>query len=59
MSLGKDSVLVQILMFVFIVVFALPFLGGYYMLERKTKKKVIGGILCVLGLAIWFQFGVH
>ena len=59
MNLGKDSGIVQILMIVFVAVFALPFLGGYYMLERKTKKKVIGGILCVLGLAIWFQFGVH
>lgn len=59
MSLGKESSIVQILMMIFVAVFALPFLGGYYMLERKMEKKVIGGILCVLGLAIWFQFGVH
>ena len=48
-----------ILVMLFIIVFALPFLGGYYMTEKSVGKKVVGGILCVIGLAIWFRFGVH
>ena len=48
-----------ILRMIFLAVFALPFLGGYYLLDEDMEKKVIGGILCIVGLAIWFLFGVH
>lgn len=58
MSLREETI-IRVLIMIFMAVFALPFLGGYYMLERNAGKKVIGGILCVLGLAIWFQFGVN
>lgn len=50
---------IEILRMIFLAVFALPFLGGYYLLDEDMEKKVIGGILCVIGLAIWFLFGVH
>lgn len=49
----------RVVTMVFLAVFALPFLGGYYMLDRNVETKVIGGILCILGLVIWFLFGVH
>ena len=51
--------MIEAIVLVFLAVFALPFLGGYYMLDRKMETKVIGGILCVIGLVIWFLFGVH
>lgn len=48
-----------IIIAVFMAVFALPFLGGYFMLEKNTQTKVIGAILLVVGVVIWFLFGVH
>jgi hypothetical protein len=51
--------IVEAIVLVFLAIFALPFLGGYYMLDRNIETKVIGGILCAIGLVIWFLFGVH
>lgn len=51
--------MMEILKVVFLAVFALPFMGGYLMLDKEMETKVIGGILCVVGLVIWFLFGIH
>lgn len=51
--------MMEILKVVFLAVFALPFMGGYLMLDKEMETKVIGGILCVIGLVIWFLFGIH
>lgn len=51
--------IMEILKVVFLAVFALPFMGGYLMLDKEMETKVIGGILCVVGLVIWFLFGIH
>lgn len=51
--------MMEILKVVFLAVFALPFMGGYLMLDKEVETKVIGGILCVIGLVIWFLFGIH
>ena len=51
--------MMEILKVVFLSVFALPFMGGYLMLDKEMETKVIGGILCVVGLVIWFLFGIH
>lgn len=50
---------IEAIVLVFLAIFALPFLGGYYMLDKRMETKVIGGILCAIGLVIWFMFGVH
>lgn len=55
----KSYGIMEMLLVVFLAIFALPFLGGYLMLEKEMETKVIGGILCVIGLAIWFVFGIH
>jgi len=47
------------LMVIFFAVFAMPFFGGYLMLDREVETKIIGGILCIIGLAIWFLFGLN
>lgn len=42
----------------FLGVFAMPFFGGYLMFEEERETKIIGAILCVVGLVIWFMFGL-
>lgn len=44
---------------IFLAVFAMPFFGGYLMLDKEMETKVIGGILCIVGLVIWFLFGIN
>lgn len=55
----KSYGIMEILLVVFLAVFALPFMGGYLLLDRETETKIIGGILCIVGLVIWFLFGIH
>lgn len=43
----------------FLAIFAMPFFGGYMMLDENRETKIIGGILCVVGLVIWFLFGLN
>jgi hypothetical protein len=59
MKREKIHGLVEILMVVFLAVFALPFLGGFLMMDEEMETKVIGGILCIIGLVIWFLFGIN
>ena len=40
-------------------IFAMPFFGGYLMLDKNTETKCIGGILLIVGLVIWFMYGLH
>ena len=57
---GKKSYgVTDVLRVIFLVVFALPFVGGYLILDKEMETKVIGGILCIVGLVIWFLFGIH
>lgn len=51
--------MMEVLKVVFLAIFALPFMGGYLMLDRNMETKVIGGILFIVGLVIWFLFGIH
>lgn len=44
---------------IFLVIFAMPFFGGYLMLDKEIETKVLGGILCIVGLVIWFLFGLN
>ena len=55
----KSYGIMEILKVVFLAVFALPFMGGYLMLDKEMETKVIGGILFAIGLVIWFLFGIH
>ncbi len=59
MKSKKSYRVMDILKVVFLAIFALPFMGGYLMLDREMGTKVIGGILFVVGLVIWFLFGIH
>lgn len=59
MKREKSYGIMEVLMVIFFAVFALPFMGGYLMLDHEMETKVIGGILCVVGLVIWFLFGIH
>lgn len=43
----------------FLAIFAMPFYGGFLMLDENRETKLIGGILCVVGLVIWFLFGLN
>ena len=43
----------------FLAVFAMPFFGGYLMLDKNRETKFLGGVLCIVGLVIWFLFGLH
>ena len=44
---------------IFMVIFAMPFVGANLILDEDRETKVIGGILCVIGLAIWFGFAIR
>lgn len=55
----KSYGIMEILKVVFLAVFALPFVGGYLMLSKEMETKIIGGIICIIGLVIWFLFGIH
>ncbi|MBQ8803888.1 MAG: hypothetical protein IJZ53_09655 [Tyzzerella sp.] len=44
---------------IFLAIFAMPFFGGYLMLDKEIETKVLGGILCIVGLVIWFLFGLN
>lgn len=59
MKSEKSYGVMDILKVVFLAIFALPFMGGYLMLDREMETKVIGGILFIIGLVIWFLFGIH
>ncbi len=43
----------------FLAIFAMPFFGGYMMLNDNRETKFVGGILCFVGLAIWFLIGIN
>ena len=59
MKQEKSCGIIEIMMVVFFAVFALPFVGGYLMLDRERETKIIGAILCAIGLVIWFLFGIQ
>ena len=59
MKREKSYGIMEILTVLFFAVFALPFMGDYLMLDREMETKVIGGILFVIGLVIWFLFGIN
>lgn len=46
-------------MILFFAIFAMPFFGGYMMLNENRETKFIGGILCFVGLAIWLLIGIN
>ncbi len=43
----------------FLAVFAMPFYGGYMLLDEERENKILGGILFVVGIVIWLLFGLH
>lgn len=49
----------KLFLVIFMGVFALPFLGAYLMIDEEMETKMIGGILCIIGLVIWFLFGIR
>lgn len=55
----KSYGVMNVLRAIFLVVFALPFVGGYLILDKEMETKVFGGILCIVGLIIWFLFGIN
>lgn len=59
MERERNYGVMDILRVIFLMIFALPFVGGYLFFDKEMETKVIGGILCVVGLAIWFLFGIH
>lgn len=59
MKREKSYGIMEIMRVIFFAVFALPFVGGYLMLERDRETKVIGGVLFAMGLVIWFLFGIQ
>lgn len=55
----RNKKMKEALTVLFLGVFAMPFLGGYMMLDENKENKILGGILCFVGLVIWFLFGLH
>lgn len=55
---GKDRV-TDALALIFLAIFAMPFLGGYFMLSENKETKFVGAILCLVGLVIWFLVGIN
>lgn len=55
---SKDRVL-DGLSILFLAIFAMPFFGGYMMLNDNKETKFLGGILCFVGLVIWFMIGIN
>lgn len=55
---SKDRV-TDALAILFFAIFAMPFFGGYLMLNENRETKLVGGILCFVGLAIWFLIGIN
>lgn len=55
----KSYGIMEIILVIFFAVFALPFVGGYLMLDSDRETKVMGGILFVIGLVIWFLYGIQ
>lgn len=55
---GKDRV-TDALAILFLAIFAMPFLGGYFMLSENKETKFVGAILCLVGLVIWFLVGIN
>lgn len=55
---NKDRV-TEALGILFFAIFAMPFLGGYFMLNENKETKLMGGILCLVGLVIWFLIGIN
>ncbi len=59
MKREKSYGIMEIMKVIFFAVFALPFVGGYLMLDRDRETKVIGATLFAIGLVIWFLFGIQ
>ncbi len=55
---NKDKV-TDALGILFFAIFAMPFFGGYLMLNENRETKFLGGILCIVGLVIWFLIGIN
>ena len=55
---GKDRV-TDALGILFFAIFAMPFFGGYLMLNENKETKFLGSILCFVGLVIWFLVGIN
>lgn len=55
---SKDRV-TDALIVLFFAIFAMPFFGGYLMLNENRETKFVGGILCFVGLVIWFLIGIN
>lgn len=57
--MNKKNRLMDAFTVLFLAVFAMPFYGGYMMLEEGRENKILGGILFAVGIVIWFLFGLH
>lgn len=59
MKSKNNNKIADALSILFLAVFAMPFFGGYLMLDEEKETKIIGGFLCIIGLVIWFLFGIN
>ena len=57
--MNKKDRVTDALAVLFFAIFAMPFFGGYLMLNENRETKIMGGILCFVGLVIWFLFGIN
>ena len=54
---GSDGI-TSCMVFVLLAIFALPVFGLYLMSQDKTEIKLIGGVLTVVGFAVWIVLAI-
>jgi lipopolysaccharide export LptBFGC system permease protein LptF len=59
MKTKRVEKILELLIVLVMCVFATPFAGGYFLMDRKMETKIVGAILLVVGVVIWFVCALH
>lgn len=53
-----DDAAMGLIVLLLLIVFALPLVGLYYLLQNDPSKRGLGVALLVIGIILWIIFGV-
>lgn len=53
-----DDAAMGLIVLLLLIVFALPLVGLYYLLQNDPSKRILGTILLIVGIILWIIVGV-
>lgn len=54
---GKKNDAESLVINFIVLLLALPFIGAYLLCRPEQEKKILGGVLFVIGLVVWVAMG--